>query len=103
MAAERIQAKEDRVQDQDNGTESQTELRARTIGAVEPQSFPGIVSQDGHEDDCEVQKIAVNVLKEQGPVALAPVGLARLADGAGDRICPPRFVIRAAIVIAGEA
>ena len=45
----------------------------------------------------------MDVLKDQREVALAQIVLARLAHGAIGRIGPERFVISAAIVVAGEA
>ena len=55
------------------------------------------------KDQREIQKVAMDVLKDQRERALAEIVLARLADGAGGRVGPERFVVCAAIVVAGEA
>src|SRR5205814_2121183 len=103
MAAEGVQPEQNRVHDQDNGAQPYTELCSRTVGTVEPESLPGIVGQKEDEDDRKIQKIAVRILNQQRPLALAPVGLARLAHSAGNRIGPEALVVSTAIVVAGKA
>ncbi len=45
----------------------------------------------------------MEVLEDERKGSFAEIGLARFADGARRRIRPERFVIRAAVVVAGEA
>ncbi|MDQ6698800.1 MAG: hypothetical protein M3Z36_01285, partial [Acidobacteriota bacterium] len=68
----------------------------------EPESFPRVVRQKNQEDEREVEKIAVDILQDERESTLAAIGFARLADGAGGRIGPERFVICAALVVTGE-
>ena len=51
----------------------------------------------------EIQKISMNVLQDQRKFSLAAIVVTRLAYGTCRRVGPKRFVISAAIVVAGEA
>ena len=44
----------------------------------------------------------MDVLQHERKRSLAQIGLARLSHRAGRRIGPERFVVRAAVVVAGE-
>ena len=55
------------------------------------------------EAERDVEEIAVNVLHDQRERTLAQISFTWLADSTGGRIRPERFVIRAAIIIAGKA
>ena len=44
----------------------------------------------------------MHILHDEREGTFAEIGFARFADGAGRRIGPERFVIRAAVIIAGE-
>ena len=97
MAAERVAAEQHHVHQQHQRADADAEA------VVEPQRLPHVVRQKHHEQQREIQEVAMDVLQDQREVALAPVVLARLADGAVGRIGPEGFVVGAAIVIAGEA
>src|SRR4030088_2884289 len=73
------------------------------IRAREPQRSVTVIEQDEHEDDGEVQKVAMDVLQNQRKFLLAAIALARLAHRARNRIRPESLVVRAAIVVASEA
>src|SRR6185503_12786348 len=62
-----------------------------------------VAPQKDQEDQSEQQHVAVRVLQLQWPAVFAVVTLAGLGDGAGRRIRPKRFVIRAAIVVARKS
>src|SRR5205085_9514520 len=83
--------------------DSNSKLLRASCGIRKPQRFPNVVGQKTNQQDAEIQKVAVNILHDQRKEALAQIGLARLPDCAGGRIGPERFVIRAAIVVAGES
>src|SRR5438105_15806719 len=62
-----------------------------------------VVAQDENKDQREIEKVSVNVLQNEREPAFAPIGFARLTDGAVGWILPERFVIRAAVVVTREA
>src|SRR5215472_3884994 len=59
--------------------------------------------QQKKKHHCKIEKIAVNILQNQGKGALAEIRLAGFPDRAGRRVGPKRLVICAAIVITGQA
>ena len=69
---------------------------------VEPESFPNVVTQNQDENEREIQEIAMHVLHDERKRALTEIGFARFTNRAGGRVRPESFVIRAAIVIAGQ-
>src|SRR2546430_11807031 len=70
---------------------------------IKPEPFPNVVTQNQNENEREIQKIAVHVLHDERERALAEIRFARLTDSARGRVRPECFVIRAAIVITGQA
>ena len=73
-------------------------------GIGEPHGQPDVVRQQKQKDDSRIREVTMHVLEQQRERALAPVArAARLTDRAGGRVRPEAFVIRAAIVITGEA
>ena len=68
-----------------------------------PERFPNVVGQNQNKDDREIEKIAMHILHDEGKGTLAPITLARFTDGARRGVGPKRFVVRASIVIAGDA
>src|SRR5436305_3789086 len=67
-----------------------------------PKRFPNIVSEHHDEEERDVHEIAVDILHDQRKRTLAEISFPGLADGAGWRVRPERFVIRASIIIAGQ-
>ena len=61
------------------------------------------MGEKDQENQREIQKIAVNVLDDEGEGTLAEIFFARFADGARRRVGPERFVVCAAIVVTSEA
>src|SRR3954469_21779425 len=76
---------------------------ARTRAIGEPERLDRVANQNDDEHQPEVQKIPVHVLEDEREESLPQVAMARFSNRAGQRIGPERFVIGAAIVIAGEA
>ena len=70
---------------------------------VEPERFPNVVTENQDENEREIQEIAMHVLHDERERALAEIRFARLTDSARGRVRPECFVIRAAIVITGQA
>src|SRR5438552_17452195 len=97
MAAQRVASEQDQVGRQDQRPHADAET------ALEPHRLPHIVREDGQEEQRRVEEVAVHVLQDERQRGLAAVALARLADRAGVRVGPERFVVRAAVVVAGEA
>ena len=95
MTADRIAAEQNDVDREDNCANADAE------SVREPERFPHVVAEDENENEREIEEVAVHILQDQRERTLAPVGLARLAHGAGRRIGPERFVIRAAIIVTG--
>src|SRR5579863_2067567 len=101
MASESVETQQNRIGDQYQRTDADTEGLA--AGAVPPEGLPAVVSQDDDEGDREIQEVAMDVLENQREATLAPIGFARLANRACGWVCPEGLVISAAVVIAGEA
>ena len=97
MTAENVAADQDNIDGQHDGSDADAEA------VVEPERLPHVVGQKAPDDVGQPQELAVQILKNQRKTALAPVGFARLANSARGRIGPKRFVISAAVVVAGEA
>src|SRR5260370_19177033 len=96
MTPECIAARENRVSGQDQSSDAD----AKSV--FKPHSLPGVMSQKHDEDQCEVEEVAVYVLKDKRKGSLAEIFLARFAHRAGWWIGPKRFVVCAAIVVAGD-
>src|SRR5260221_7563577 len=103
MAAQRITAEENHVQDENDGSDAETKMLDAGYGIFKPHPQPGVVGEQNDEDDREIHEVAMDVLDDEREGALAEVGFARFAHGAVDRVGPERLVIGAAIVITGEA
>src|SRR5438105_11421291 len=95
MAAECIAAQQNRVSGQDQSSDAD----AKSI--FKPHSLPGVVSQKHDENQCEIEEVAMYVLKDKRKGSLAEIFLAWLAHRAGWGIGPERLVVCAAIVVAG--
>src|SRR5438552_2789304 len=68
----------------------------------EPHRLPGIDAEDQEDPGGDEQHVAVDVLQDQRKGILAAITRARLAHRARRRIRPERFVVSAAIVVAGD-
>src|SRR5258708_10564272 len=97
MAAECVTAQENRVSGQDQSS------YADAKSVLKPHGLPGVVSQKHDENQCEVEEVAMYVLKDKRKGSLAEIFLAGLAHRAGWRIGPKRLVVCAAIVVAGDS
>src|SRR4051812_8473352 len=73
-----------------------------TVGTCEEKSVRRVVSQNYDKDQCEIQKVSMDVLQDQREFTLAAIFVSRFADGACYRVGPKRFVIGSAVVIASE-
>ena len=73
----------------------------RRVG--EPKRTPDIVNEKEYKNQREIKKIAMNILQNKRKFSLAAIAMARFADGTRRRVCPKRFIIRAAIVITGKS
>src|SRR5216683_966555 len=96
MAAECIAAHQNRVSGQDQSSDADAE------SVLKPHGLPGVVSQKHDENQCEIEKVAMYVLKDKRKGSLAEIFLAGLAHRARWWIGPKRFVVCAAIVVAGD-
>ena len=97
MTTENVAADQDDVDGEHDGSHPDAEA------VLEPERLPHVVSKKAPDDVGQPQKLAVKILKNQRKAVLAPVGFAGLAYGASGRIGPERFVVSAAVVVAGEA
>src|ERR1700733_6874692 len=101
VAAERVAGEQRGIRREHQGADADAEMFYAVV--VEPERLPNVVRQQHDEDQGEVQEIAMDILDDQGKSALAEIALARFADRAGGRVRPERFVVRAAVIVAGEA
>ena len=97
MAAEYISAEKDNIQDQDEASDADPEAvrETKTDDCVIDQKCPYQVG--------ETQKVAMEILHDQGKASFAEIGLARLTYRARRRVGPKRLVVGAAVVVTGEA
>src|SRR3954464_1345778 len=102
VAAERVAAEEDDIQNENDCADADSEVLHTGRGIREPHSLPRIAREDEEEDQRDVHEVAMHVLENEWQTALSDVAIARLTDGAVYRVSPERLVIRAAIVVAGE-
>src|SRR5262245_224529 len=103
MASERVSAEEHDVRGKHDSSDADPERLAARRRIREPHSLPNVVREEDEKEKRDVQEIAMDVLDDQREVPLAEICLARLANCARRRIEPEGFVIRAAIVVAGES
>ena len=103
MAAERIPAEQDDVEEHHQSPDADAEMNVLRYRILEPERLVNIGGEQDDEEKRDVHEVAMDVLQDEGEPTLAPVALARLADRAGGRISPERFVVGPAVVIAGEA
>src|SRR5436190_384780 len=102
MAAEGVTAEQNNVHRQHEGSDADAERSLAWRRVLEPHGFPDIAREEQQENQGEIKEIAVNVLQDQRKGILAPIRFPRFGYGAGRRVGPERFVIGAAIVVAGE-
>src|SRR3954468_22416783 len=102
MAAEGVARQQQGVRRQDEAADADAEM-ARTRAIGEPERLDRVATQNDDEHQSEIQKIPVHVLEDEREESLAQVAVARVSNGAGQRIRPERLVIGASIVITGEA
>src|SRR5581483_5071581 len=103
VTPERIAAEQDYVGSQNERSQPDPERSPTGHRVGEPERFPDIEDEARQEQERQVEKIAMNVLENQGKPPLAAVCIARLAHCTGGRIRPESPVIGAAVIIAGEA
>ena len=103
VAAERVATEQDDVQHEHEAPDADPEGGRARRRVLEPEPLPGVVGEEDEEREGEDEEVAVDVLEHEGEAALAPVAAPGLADGARGRIRPERLVVRAPVVVAGEA
>src|SRR5690242_7027046 len=102
MTAEGVAAQKNNVNCENERTQADSEFLCAGGRIWKPQGFPNIVRQETDQQDAEVKEVAMSILHDQRKKSFAQISFARLANRAGWWIGPERFVIRAAIVIAGQ-
>ena len=65
MASKRVSAQHEDVERQHERADSDTERRDARLRVCEPQRLPNISCEEKYEDNCEVQKVPVNVLNNE--------------------------------------
>src|ERR1700735_1862095 len=68
-----------------------------------PHRVPGIFRQEKDENHRDIHEVTMDILNNQRERSFAEILLARLAHGAVWRVHPPRFVVSAPIVVAGNS
>src|SRR3954468_615735 len=98
MAAKRIAAEENNV----DGQEQCPGPHMKTVGPLRRQV--DVPREEREKDHGDVGEVPVHVLEYQRQPAFAPVAqTARFTDRTRGRVSPERLVVRAAVVITGEA
>src|SRR3990172_5236128 len=96
-------AEENDVQCQHQAPDADSKCFASGRRVEKPHALPGVVREYQDEEKGQVQEVPVDVLQDERERVLAAVGLSGLSHGAVRGIRPERFVVRAAVVIAGES
>ena len=52
--------------------------------------------------ESEIEKITMNILENKGKRVFTSVGVSRFSDRAGGGVCPERFIVSAAVIVAGK-
>ena len=96
MAGKSVGREEDDVDEHDQRTQADAEF------AVEVESAKNVIPEEAQENDCEIEKVAVDVLQDEGEGRLAAVAPPLLLrNGAGGRVPEEGPVVRLAVVVAG--
>src|SRR2546423_12978771 len=93
MTTEGVSAEQNHVHRKNERADTDSET------VINPQCFPNIVTEDQNKNQGEIKKVAMDILHDEREGSLAEISFARLANGAGGRIGPERFVIRSAVVV----
>src|SRR3954471_19841193 len=101
VAAERVAAEQDHVEDQHDRADADPKMTA-AVCTDKKHRFDRVVSKDDDEQQRNVEKISVNVLQYQRKFSFAAIAMTRFANSACRWIGPKRFVISAAIVVTSE-
>src|SRR2546430_14009310 len=102
VTAEGEAAEENHVKQKNECSDADAERRFAGGRIDKPERFPDVDREHDDEEEREIEKIPVHVPHDQREGTPAQVSLPRFADRAGGWISPEGFVIRAAIVIAGQ-
>ena len=102
MATKGVTGKQHDVDRENGGAHTDAERTFSGGGIDKPKGFPDIVGQNPKEEESKIEKITVHILHDERERTFTPITLARLTDGARGRIGPERFVVRSAVVIAGD-
>ena len=102
MTAKSVAAEQNNIDRQDERADANSERSLARRRIDKPHRFPNIVSEHEDEKEREIEKIAMHILHDERKGALAEVGAARLADGAGRWIGPESLVVGATVIITGE-
>ena len=103
VASESVATQQNDVDDQNDGAESDSEILVSGVSVEEPHRLVRIAGENDEKNQCGVQEVAVDVLDDERKESFTPVALSRLAHGTVGRIGPEALVIRAPVVVAGEA
>src|SRR6516225_3961193 len=101
MATECVTSKQSHVDRQNDRSDTDSEMR-RSCCICEPERLPYVVGEEAQENNCQIEKIPMNVLNDQRKRTLTAIYTSRLSDSASRRISPQRLVVAAAIVVAGH-
>src|SRR5580698_546471 len=98
VAGKRVERQQNNVRSQDKRAQADAEM------PIEVESLYNVVPEKQNEHDCDVEKIAVKVLKDEGKLCFTLIfAFGRLTDGTRRRIEKKRPVVSFAVVIAGGA
>src|SRR4051812_10744909 len=90
MTTERVPAQKDAIERHYQSAHTKAEVGS-AVGAHKPQRFPRIMGQKHDKDQGQIEKVAMDILKNERKPALTPIALSRLANRTGDRVGPEGF------------
>ena len=103
VATESVTSEHDGVDGQNDRAEADAKRDLAGRRVCEPHRLPRVVQQDDDEHQGKIEKVSMQVLKNQRKRALASIMLSRLAYSARRRIRPERLIVGPAVVVAGQS
>src|SRR5438045_6299275 len=102
LAAKCLAAKQNNIDCQNDGSEAKAKTFFSRNRIGKPKRLPNIVAEQADESDRDEKKIAMDVLKDERERFFTQIGFAGLCNRTGGRVGPEGFIVRPAIIIAGE-
>src|SRR5207244_1761726 len=88
---------------QNHGNEQNQRAHTDSYGAIEEEGANGVTPEKSEENHRDIEKIAMQILQDEGKCRLAAIRSAALADHTGRGVEKERAIIGLPVVVAGHA